>query len=383
MMPSERKQVADLVIDHFSSPSVKPFQEAKELSDISPGIEILHALLLREELTDAFVFFDSQIHDVICYCLNLDNVALELIRPFFKIAWTELHDEINIEKSEIFNTVGVLLSKCGLFDESYQSHQASLSLSLRENKLGAVVDLLNLASSLYDLRKGEVAYETEQLALRFANAVGYAEGIFVSHLQLFGTATDRGEYSAAQAHWAIMDQMGRNWRLRVYRQGEAECAYARYLYYQGLLNEDALIVAEKAAQGMFSRETRHKIEALRGKWKIGLGDWEGAHAALLVAAELKSASRAIYGAPDIQLLRVKLKLGEIAASSTILGLIEPIDPAAEIDLAELRLDMGDIPAAHEHAKRWLGWSEQRLATDKWMACRFRCSADMGRLAGRA
>ncbi len=34
-------------------------------------------------------------------------------------------------------------------------------------------------------------------------------------------------------------------------------------------------------------------------------------------------------------------------------------------------------------ERWLGLFEQRLAKDKWNVCRFRCSAEMGRLAGRA
>ena len=34
-------------------------------------------------------------------------------------------------------------------------------------------------------------------------------------------------------------------------------------------------------------------------------------------------------------------------------------------------------------EKWLGLFEQRLAKDKWNVCRFRCSAEMGRLAGRA
>jgi hypothetical protein len=40
--------------------------------------------------------------------------------------------------------------------------------------------------------------------------------------------------------------------------------------------------------------------------------------------------------------------------------------------------------AHQcQQERWLGLFEQRLAKDKWIVCRFRCSAEMGRLAGRA
>jgi hypothetical protein len=46
------------------------------------------------------------------------------------------------------------------------------------------------------------------------------------------------------------------------------------------------------------------------------------------------------------------------------------------ELAVLQAPMFDC-------QRWLGLFEQRLAKDKWNVCRFRCSAEMGRLAGRA
>jgi len=57
-------------------------------------------------------------------------------------------------------------------------------------------------------------------------------------------------------------------------------------------------------------------------------------------------------------------------------------PAAVLEPLNIEARSADDFIA-DTIEKWLGLFEQRLAKDKWIVCRFRCFAEMGRLAGRA
>ena len=356
MLPPQRKIFAQFVVDHFTSASVRPFDEAQSVADIVPGLEIFHALVLAEDYVGALNFFENKLHNAIRLVLDRSDLTLELIRPFFRRDWSELRPEASAVKNHLFNWSGLALSGCDLWSEAYLAHQASLAESLgRNNVSGAIVDLANLAQTLLSLQQGNLSYDTNALALRLAQAVQCEEGEFFSRLKLFEGDANRGDYAAAQKHWDVLDPMERNWSISVYRQGDAELTFAYFLFYQGLLTEDVLAVAERAAQNPFSRRIRRDIAELRGMWRMSEGDWLAAHEAFLESVRLKPDARIGYDPSDIQLLRAKLKLQQITVTSSILKLIEPISPAAEIDLAELRFDMGDFTSARSHAMRAMEW----------------------------
>lgn len=356
MLPPQRKRFAQFVVDHFTSASIRPFNEAQSVADIVPGLEIFHALILSEDYGGALNFFENQLHHAIRLVLDRSDLTLTLIRPFFRRAWSELRPEISGITNYLFNWSGLALEACDFSADAYLAHQESLAESLTRNSaLAAVVDLANLAETLASLQQGDLAYDTHRLALRLAQSVQYKEGIFFSRLSLFEGDTDRGDYAAAQEHWDALNPMGRAWSPGVYRQGDAELAFAHFLFYQGRLTEDALATAEHAAQSPFSRRVRRNIAALRGMWRMSEGDWLAAHEALLESVRLKPDAKIAYEPSDIQLLRAKLKLQQITVESSALKMIEPVSPAAEIDLAELRFDMGDFTAARRHAVRAMEW----------------------------
>ena len=204
-----------------------------------------------------------------------------------------------------------------------------------------LTDLRNLATSC----SKAVRFCLDEVTRVATELLGDAEDGFLYSQSLLDKRLSIGDLAGAEREWAEIEKLPRPTSRLTYRPGDAECSGAWLLLYQGRLSEAFLESAERIAIEGNNRFSMRELCALRGEWKLSLG--ESAEAADAFEEYIRMTREA-----DIDASREEALL---AIAQSGMGRTDQAREAAErlsalgnpphVVLAEVFLALGDVEKA--------------------------------------
>lgn len=180
--------------------------------------------------------------------------------------------------------------------------------------------------------------------------------IFKNLLDRFSLQSQLGQWPAAAETWRLLDPMGRKWRRATYRQGYAECLYARAQFCQGQLQEEHLNTAATLAEQDHNRGTIRRVHALRGDWRLEQCAWAQAAASFSQAVAMAREVRLVDEASETGLALAKVYLhhltgDEARGEAQRLAQLRHFADRKQANryLARLWQALGDLNQAKHHA----------------------------------
>ena len=273
MQGEETQELGRKVIDHFNSRPHNPWEQAETLADIEPGLEVVRVLLRMGSYQAAVEAYGSGLSTALHFNLDARAEMLALIQPFFPDGWNQDTVPLN-DRSRTFILSSAGAALAGRFpDLACQLCERMIALGLKiKDDLAICVALANLAAESSNASHHAEAAQLRRLILDMAEAGQQADRIFSARLDLFTSATRRGDYAAAERLWQEIKGMRRPLLVSIYRPGEAEYWYAYYLFLRGELTEEILVQAETEARRGHSRHFVRGLHAMRGEWHLNRGE---------------------------------------------------------------------------------------------------------------
>ncbi|MDJ0707839.1 MAG: hypothetical protein QNJ46_31575 [Leptolyngbyaceae cyanobacterium MO_188.B28] len=136
----------------------------------------------------------------------------------------------------------------------------------------------------------------------------------------------------------------------------AENLYARFLFWQGKLQEVNLINAEQLAKKGKDRRTIRSLHRLRGQWRLEQVQWESATNSFLEAVLIARAMGQKDEEAEAFLALTKLHLKQLPDPHHIAEQLASAKEPAHRPLAELWLAIGNHEQATKHALAAYKWA---------------------------
>jgi tetratricopeptide (TPR) repeat protein len=355
MKGEETQELGQKVVDHFNSRPHNPWDQAETLADIEPGLEVVRVLLRMGNYQAAMDAYRGDLSQALH--LNLDARAemLALIQPFFPDGWNQ--DTVPLDdraRSYILNNAAMALGG-RFYDLAYQLYERMIAVGLKianDASISAAIGNLAIRSSA-NFRLAEAA-RLCTLVLDIAEASQDADSIFRARLDLYSSATERGDHAAAERLWQEMSAMERPSDRAIYRQGEAEYWHANYLLSRGDLTEEILVQAEAAVRVGHSRRYVKGLHEVRGEWHLRRGELSSAIEQLGHAVRMarEAGDEDVFSEALLALARLRSGEGFDARAEA-----ERLNKAGfnSTAVAELWRELGDHDRAVDHALRVHKW----------------------------
>lgn len=269
MGDAEAGTIGARVVDYFSGHPHDPFEQAETLEDLAPGLQIVATLTRIGEFDRALSAYSGDL----CFALEYNLMAFRemqrLLRPFFPQGWDgPLAVSKTFQQSDLLTEAGNALIAS---DPSHAQRLYARNLRLVASEgivSNTFVGLDNFARTLERLGKFDRAMRIRSLALDLAEASGRDDLIFAGMLFFYTTEQHQGMFDRADALWARLDPMGRNWNRAFYVGGDAEAARAYDLFSRGTLTGAVLAEAESLCRKGRNRSGVCRCLSLRGKWHL-------------------------------------------------------------------------------------------------------------------
>ena len=268
MDQDETDRIGGQVVDHFSNRPHDPWEQSETLEDLASGIQLI-ATLTRIGKFDRALGVLDELFGALSYNLMANDESQRLLRPFFPQGWDGSVTVSNAtDVSRILNYASLTLDKINpVVAHRLLTRWLGQSVS-EEFVIATAVALINSSIMLRRLGKPSGAALCSELALDLAEASGDAERIFLALLFSYSSESTLGASDRADALWARLDPMGRNWSRRGYRNGTAEYERAADLYYRGALTEALLVEVETLCRKGRNRHNLCNCLSLRGQWHL-------------------------------------------------------------------------------------------------------------------
>jgi tetratricopeptide (TPR) repeat protein len=184
-----------------------------------------------------------------------------------------------------------------------------------------------------------------------AEALDSPEALFIVRLRRFELLAGAGRWDEAEEMWDLLDPMGRDWQLRIYRPGDAELIRLVVLLFpRGRLTEGDLAAAEHLARTGQNRRAIRDLHRLRGRWQLSRG--EHARAAESLQQAIRMAHEAGFPDPMSQTLLAlaRFRLKQLPNPREEARRLSAGRDPAHLALAELWHALTDTEQAARHAK---------------------------------
>jgi hypothetical protein len=309
---ADKERYGQRVVDHFSSQPHSPYEQAKTLEDVAPGLHVVRTLLKLGRFQEAADAYRGDLANALLFNLEAHAETLALLRPFFPVDWGALPEGINSSvASYLTNDAANALDYCGEPGTALEVYGASLRTeSDREDWDEVSVRLRNISVSLFCQNLQAKAFRSNLLALELASARDAKEDLFVSRLFFYVYQSMFGRWQEAAETWRLLDPMGRRWRRAAYRQGDAEEYFARSQFWQGTLREQHLTAAASLAEKDSNRKTLRDLHRLRGAWRLERGEWSLAAESFQDAVQMARERRLTDKESEAGLALAKFQLGQ-------------------------------------------------------------------------
>ena len=360
LMAEEMERYGQKVVDHFNSQPHNSYEQAKAMADVEAGLQVVRTLLKLGHHQQAADALNDDLMLALLINLEAHMETLKLLRPFFHEGWDQLPKDVNADTAMFLASNGALaLNNCGESIQAIGAHAVSLQVNLEsEDWLNSRANLSNISDSLADQNRLAQTLRISALGHDVASANGDTEDIFSARLQLFAHHSRLGQWSEAEATWHRLDPLGRQWRRRMYRQGDAEWCFAQSQFWQGRLQEEQITTAATLAVQDHNRFTLRGLHKLRGTWRLEQGDWALAAASFTQAVTMAREARLADAASETGLALAKLQLRQLtgdAAHSEAQRLAQLREPAHR-SLAQLWKMLGYLDQAKHHALAAYTWA---------------------------
>ena len=265
-LPQDTEIHGQRVVDHFSSVSHKPYDEAETLEELRPGLNVVSILLKLGRRRDAAAQLRGDLLRALLFNVEAHPEALSLLQALFPTGWDKLPKELERSVGEYLAcAAGTALAYCNETSVALPIYFDRLSWDMEiEDWVEACNTQRNIGWCFRDLRSLAKAIRANGLALELARALGRQQQIFISLLWVFWDQSITGQWLEAQTTWEILNPMGRDWHRSQYRPGMAEYKLARFKFWRGELREDDLqMVSTLAARGKNTTTIRFFARATR------------------------------------------------------------------------------------------------------------------------
>lgn len=347
------------VIDHFSQRAHSPYEQAETLQEIEGGFHIVRMLLRMGRFQEAWGAWNGGLADAAVFNLLAWKEILALLKPFFPAGWLQPPQGIDEATSSVLMSwVAITLNNQeGLREQAVQLYGATLRLdATRQDLSGLWTGLSNLASGLMRTNRLANVATCGELALRVAEASDNAEQLFRAKLDAFTHAAIVGDWPRADALWASLDGLGRDWNRRIYRPGTADYWQALSFWWQCRSPAEPLAKAEQLLRAANARAELRNALDLRGEWHLAEGDAVAAVAAFDESARLERASGRNDLATESWLALARLQAGQLADPRAEAERLRSAGSQAHYPLARLWQAAGDLAQARAQALQYYRWA---------------------------
>jgi Domain of unknown function (DUF4062) len=292
---ARRNRDGQRIVDYFSQRPGNPYANARTLDDLSAPVTVVKTLLQLGRYQDAYRALDGDLSNALLWKTETYEVLIALLAPFFPAGWTappavgiDQHD-----RSSLATVAAIAFSRLGKAEQARKLHQTAIGIYVWSYRWSATcTGLRNMATACEAAGQPALRARYTRMALRLAEGRGDPEQVFMCRLHQFAVLADLGRWAEAEAMWQLLDPMGRNWPLHLYRPGDAECSrLARLLFPLGRLTEEELVAAEGLPA---NRQLERWLHALRGEWHLSRGEYQLAIRSLGEAVRMANES----GTPD-------------------------------------------------------------------------------------
>jgi hypothetical protein len=357
---NDRQEFGQKVVDLFSSLPHAPFEKARTIHDLKPGLSLIKALLKLGRYRQAFSFYQGELARALKLNLEAHVETLSLLRPFFPVGWGHLPNMVKgWEATYLINNAGNSLAECGEFELALSAYSTAMMSDLdREDWKGLNIRLRNSSRSLNGLNRLARAICIDELALELALVRDHRGHEFMSRLNIFADELRIGRNSAAKPMWDALVEMGRNWVHPSFRRGKAEYCFAEWQFQQGTLMKSHLEAIAPFASTDSNRRYLRRTHRLYASWYLSQSDYPQALASFHDAVRMARERRLVDAASETGLALAKHNLGLLTgeeARSEAQRLAQLRQPAHRY-LAMLWLAIGDRAKAEYHALAAYRWA---------------------------
>jgi tetratricopeptide (TPR) repeat protein len=358
----ETQKLGRKVVDHFTSRSKRAWEDARDVEELSTGMQIVRVLFRMKKFKEAYSIYSDELFSGLFFNIGADAENLSLLRPFFPNGWdAEPVDVGQDDKSNLLNSAALVLSRYDSL-QSAKLSQRSLRLDLKHNHANAVrVALGNTGEAYLDLGLCGTAFQYYEQALKVAEGIGAGEEIFIALLDLFRLWSRCGHADHAEEMWCRLDPMGREWPRSYYRPGDAEIFRAHDEFWRGAISLSKLDEVESVAKNGNNWFGVYQIAALRGEYYFGEGayDRSAKHLTKAICMQREASHRDVRCEAFLALARAHSGKGTDQLRAPILELAEDLSaggPSSARPVAELWRLVGNEKLAHQHALRAHDWA---------------------------
>ncbi len=354
----EMESYGQRVVDHFSQRAHSPYDEAETLEDVRDGLHIVRTLLQMGRHQQAYDAYSNDLHIALLFNLEAPAETLSLLQPFFPHGWATLPNDLKAtDRASLVNSAAVALDDAGQSNEALSAFGASLQAVLQQEDWNELrIRLSNIALTLGDQNSLAKADFWILQALDLASQLIMKVDLFRARLVRFDSLVRAGQWQSAETMWRLLDPMGRNWPRSMYRPGEAERCYAKFLFQQGKLKTAHLDNTEQIANAGRTRIIIRQLHALRGEWQLEQKHYELAAASLNEAVRMAREVGQTDADAETQLALAKFHLGQLPEACQQAERLAKVKKPFHRFLAELWLAIGDHEQAKEHALAAYKWA---------------------------
>jgi hypothetical protein len=360
-MRAEDKNIhGQRVVDYFSSVPHNPYEQAKTLEDVEPGLHVVRTLLKLNRFQEAVNAYGGDLANALSF--NLESLAetLALLRPFFPDGWEKLPETVGKTDAVYLATdAAIALAKSGNTNLALAACEGALRVDLEQkNWRGVQARITNISNSLSDQNARAKTDNIRNLVAELAVATNDNDYLFVTRLLLFANQAQLGQWEAAEKTWGVLDAMERPQNRNVHRPGDAECCFAQVRFWQGALREEDLDVARELAEKGENRGAIRSLHCLRGEWHLERGEWDLAATSFAEAVRMARERRLQDMGSESGLVLAKIYQGQLDPAQArreaerLAGLRKPADR----ELALLWRKIGDLEQAKQYALAAYQWA---------------------------
>ncbi|MFY9622428.1 MAG: SIR2 family protein [Pyrinomonadaceae bacterium] len=358
---ADKERYGQRVLDYFTEMPHSPYEQAKTLEEVAPGMHIVRTHLKLGRFQEAADAFRGDLSYALIFNLEAHFEILALLRPFFDEDWGKQTKEIDASAASYLATsAGIALRTRDEFDSALTALGVSLALDLEAEHWDAINSGIRNISSCF-LKKNLLArtHRAIELALDLARARGNKTHLFISESFFYGDQTIIGEWAAAAETWRRLESMGRDWPRYIYRQGDVEYWCALNHFWQGTLEQQHLDAIIGLAKRDNNRPTLRKLYSLCGEWRLEQGNWGLAASSFQEALRMARERRLPDKASEAGLALAKFHLGQFGSPEEARQEAEWMSAQrrpAHRYLALLWRAIGDAEQAQKHALSTYKWA---------------------------
>lgn len=348
----ERERCGQRVVDFFSSIAHDPYEQAKTLEDLRPGLNVVHTLIKLGRMEEAA----NNYIGVLCSPLlkmDHDTEVLAISGPFFREGWSNIPTGIPYyQATHLASDAFIAFEHIGRSDIAMTCMSALIVDCLTTNQWSELSTHLEWAADSKIKRSNPLARSSRLLRYGLALAI-YAEDAHDIYRLTRATAeflSIIGRFDESDSKWKVLIELVPTDPLGTV-EADTAALRAHHQRRMGRLSEDDLTRAESLAERASYSRLRRDLHKLRGSWHLKQGGWEQAAASFNDAVTMARERRLVDEVAETGLALTKVHLGLLNADdarSEAQHLARHSNPAHHL-LALLWQAIGDAEQARHHA----------------------------------